>query len=131
MLNLSKWGPIFSIPSSSVYTYLGYQPTYPITSSFPITSSKLLLTDLTYLPISIDASLSLLCSSRQDFSLTAFNCLARVQARQQGGESGLSRPAELRQGRGGLSWCVCSRAATSGGAALDTWTRFFVISNAP
>ena len=29
---------LFSFPSSSVYTYLGYQPTYPITSSFPITS---------------------------------------------------------------------------------------------
>ena len=65
-----------------------------------------------------DAYLSLLCSSRQDFSLTAFNCLVRVQARQQGGESGLSRQAEQKQGRGGLSWCVCSRAAVFEGVAL-------------
>ena len=50
---------------------------------------------------------------------------------QQGGESGLSRPAEPRQGRGELSWCVCSKAAISEGVDLDMWTRHFVILHAP
>ena len=71
------------------------------------------------LPLYVDAYPSLLCSSRQDFFSIAFSCLARVQARQQGGESGLSRPAEPRQGRGELSWFVCSKAAISEGVDLD------------
>ena len=52
------------------------------------------------------------------------------QILQPGGESGLSRPAERRHGRGELSWCVCSKAAISEGVDLDMWTRHFVILHA-